>query len=58
MPEMGGFDLYYEIKKIYDNVKIFFLTASEIYYEESRIKQYCAFDIYYMKANFNIWFDQ
>jgi CheY-like chemotaxis protein len=54
MPEMDGFDLYYEIKKIDDNVKIFFLTASEIYYEESRIKQYCAFDIYYMKTNFNI----
>jgi two-component SAPR family response regulator len=54
MPEMGGFDLYYEIKKIDDNVKIFFLTASEIYYEESKIKQYCTFDIYYMKANFNI----
>jgi DNA-binding response OmpR family regulator len=33
MPEMDGFDLYYEIKKIDDNVKIFFLTASESYYE-------------------------
>jgi DNA-binding response OmpR family regulator len=41
MPIMDGFDLYHEIKKIDDNVKIFFLTASEMYYEEFTIKQYC-----------------
>jgi DNA-binding response OmpR family regulator len=44
MPEMNGFELYHEIKKIDDNVKIFFLTASEMYYEEFRIKQYCELD--------------
>jgi DNA-binding response OmpR family regulator len=44
MPIMDGFDLYHEIKKIDDNVKIFFLTASEMYYEEFRIKQYCELD--------------
>lgn len=32
---MDGFDLYFEIKKIDDNVKIFFLTPSEMYYEDS-----------------------
>jgi DNA-binding response OmpR family regulator len=44
MPIMDGFDLYHEIKKIDDNVKILFLTASEMYYEEFRIKQYCELD--------------
>jgi DNA-binding response OmpR family regulator len=44
MPKMDGFDLYHEIKKIDDNVKIFFLTASEMYYENFRTKQYCELD--------------
>jgi len=44
MPKMDGFALYHEIKKIDNNVKIFFLTASEMYYEEFRIKQYCELD--------------
>src|SRR5919205_479352 len=44
MPEMDGFDLYHEIKKMDDNVKIFFLTASEMYYENFRTKQYCEID--------------
>jgi DNA-binding response OmpR family regulator len=44
MPKMDGFALYHEIKKIDDNVKIFFLTASEMYYEEFRIKQYSELD--------------
>ena len=44
MPKMDGFELYDEIKKIDDNVKIFFLTASEMYYEKFRIKQYCELD--------------
>jgi DNA-binding response OmpR family regulator len=44
MPEMDGFDLYHEIKKMDDNVKIFFLTASEMYYENFRTKQYCELD--------------
>ncbi len=44
MPKMDGFVLYHEIKKIDDSVKIFFLTASEMYYEEFRIKQYSELD--------------
>ena len=31
MPEMNGFELYRQIKKIDDKVKICFLTAGEIY---------------------------
>jgi DNA-binding response OmpR family regulator len=36
MPEMDGFELYDRIKKIDDNAKICFLTASEMYYKNSR----------------------
>ena len=36
MPEMDGFELYDQIKKIDDNAKICFLTASEMYYKNSR----------------------
>jgi DNA-binding response OmpR family regulator len=32
MPEMNGFELYRQIKKIDDKVKVCFLTASEMYY--------------------------
>jgi CheY-like chemotaxis protein len=41
MPEMDGFDLYQEMKKIDSKVKICFLTASEMYYEEFRKEAYC-----------------
>ena len=41
MPEMDGFDLYLEMKKIDSKVKICFLTASEMYYEEFRKEAYC-----------------
>ena len=34
MPKMNGFELYREIKKKNDNVKICFFTAFEVYYEE------------------------
>ncbi len=36
MPEMDGFHLYREMKKIDDRVKVCFLTASEMYYERFR----------------------
>jgi CheY-like chemotaxis protein len=36
MPKMNGFDLYQRIRKIDSNVKICFLTASELFYEEYR----------------------
>jgi CheY-like chemotaxis protein len=36
LPKMSGFELYYKIRKLDDKVKICFLTASEMYYEEIR----------------------
>lgn len=36
MPKMNGYDLYKEIRKIDNNVKICLLTASEIYNESLR----------------------
>jgi two-component system response regulator ChvI len=36
MPMMNGFDLHQKIKEIDNNVKICFLTASELFYEEYR----------------------
>ena len=44
MPKMDGFELYHEIKKKDNNAKVCFLTASELYYEEFRKKEYYAFD--------------
>ncbi len=36
MPEMDGFELRRQIKKIDNAAKVCFLTASELYYEEFR----------------------
>ncbi len=36
MPKIDGFDLHQKMKKIDSNVKICFLTASELFYEEYR----------------------
>jgi DNA-binding response OmpR family regulator len=44
MPKMDGFELYHEIKKKDNNAKVCFLTASELYYEEFRKKEYCELD--------------
>ena len=44
MPRMDGFELYDEIKKIDDNAKVCFLTASEMYYKSSRAEKYCSLD--------------
>jgi DNA-binding response OmpR family regulator len=44
MPEMDGFELYDQIKKIDDNAKICFLTASEMYYKNSRKEKYSSLD--------------
>jgi DNA-binding response OmpR family regulator len=44
MPKMDGFQLYDEIKKKDEKAKICFLTASELYYEEFREKEYNAID--------------
>jgi DNA-binding response OmpR family regulator len=44
MPKMDGFELYDKIKKKDNNAKICFLTASELYNEEFRNKEYRALD--------------
>jgi DNA-binding response OmpR family regulator len=44
MPKMDGFQLYDEIKKKDQKAKVCFLTASELYYEEFRRKEYYAID--------------
>jgi DNA-binding response OmpR family regulator len=44
MPKMDGFRLYDEIKKKDQIAKVCFLTASELYYEEFRKKEYNAID--------------
>jgi DNA-binding response OmpR family regulator len=45
MPEMDGFQLYQKIKRIDSNVKICFLTASEMYYERFRKEEgFCSLD--------------
>ncbi len=45
MPEMDGFHLYKEMKRIDSKVKVCFLTASEMYYERFREEgEYCAID--------------
>jgi DNA-binding response OmpR family regulator len=45
MPEIDGFHLYQEMKKIDSNVKVCFLTASEMYYERFRKEEeFCAID--------------
>jgi two-component system response regulator ChvI len=36
MPEVNGFELYQKMKEIDSNVKICFLTASELFYEKYR----------------------
>jgi DNA-binding response OmpR family regulator len=44
MPKMDGFELYHEIKKKDQKAKVCFLTASELYYEEFRKREYNAID--------------
>jgi DNA-binding response OmpR family regulator len=36
MPKMNGFELYQEMKEIDNKVKVCFVTASELFYEEFR----------------------
>jgi DNA-binding response OmpR family regulator len=40
--KMDGFELYDEIKKMDGNAKVCFLTASEMYYMNSRREKYCS----------------
>jgi CheY-like chemotaxis protein len=44
MPEMDGFELYREMREKDPGVKACFLTASELYYEEFRTKEYGTLD--------------
>jgi two-component SAPR family response regulator len=45
MPDINGMDLYQEMRKIDDKVKVCFLTASEMYYEKFRKEEpYRKFD--------------
>ncbi|HEU4824759.1 MAG TPA: response regulator [Nitrososphaeraceae archaeon] len=37
MPKINGFELYQKIREIDSNVKICFITASEMFYEEYRV---------------------
>jgi two-component system, OmpR family, response regulator ChvI len=34
MPKMNGFELYHKMKKINDKVKVCFVTAYEVFYEQ------------------------
>jgi DNA-binding response OmpR family regulator len=36
MPKMSGFDLYQKMREIDSNVRVCFLTASELFYEKYR----------------------
>jgi DNA-binding response OmpR family regulator len=42
MPKMDGFELYERLKKVDSDVKVCFLTASEMYHEEIRKVEHCA----------------
>ena len=44
MPQMDGFELYREIKKVDKKAKICFLTASEVYYENFRKERFASLD--------------
>jgi CheY-like chemotaxis protein len=44
MPQMDGFELYREIKKVDRKAKICFLTASELYYENFRKEKFKSLD--------------
>lgn len=44
LPNMNGFELYWRIKRIDDKVKVCFITASELYYEEIRKEAYPKLD--------------
>lgn len=44
MPQMDGFELYQEIKKVDKKAKICFLTASELYYETFRQEKFALLD--------------
>lgn len=36
LPNINGFELYWRIKRLDDKIKVCFITASKLYYEEVR----------------------
>ncbi len=58
MPEMDGFELFREIKKVDKKPKICFLTASERYYENYRQEKFipldknCSYENLFQMKNF------
>ena len=44
MPNMDGFELYREMKEKDPYIKVCFLTASELYYEEFRDREFSTLD--------------
>jgi CheY-like chemotaxis protein len=42
MPKISGFELYEQLKKVDPDIKVCFLTASEMYYESNRGIEHCA----------------
>jgi CheY-like chemotaxis protein len=44
MPDMDGFELYREMKEKDPDIKVCFFTASELYYEEFRDKEFSTLD--------------
>jgi len=42
MPKMDGFELYERLKKVDSDVKVCFLTASEMYHKKIRKVEHCA----------------
>jgi CheY-like chemotaxis protein len=42
MPKMSGFELYEQLKRLDSNLKVCFLTASEMYHREIREVEHCA----------------
>ena len=42
MPKMSGFSLYEQLKKVDPDIKVCFLTASEMFYERNMGVEHCA----------------
>jgi len=52
MPKMNGFELYREMRKINSEVKVCFITAYKVYYEQLK-EEYPSLNIgmFYQKTN-------
>ena len=45
MPKINGFELYHEIKKIDKTVKVYFITAYEVYYETLKKEEFPSLNV-------------